>query len=387
MNPKLGMFFVLVFGVMMLFIPASSMANAQDYDLYYNNDEYYYEKDYYPPKENKMKKEPPMLVVDKEVLFCDVIANGTSGDCGVLNFPGPNSDRYIEECTATTGIFGEVCDTVNEEFFDIVITDDIKFSGSDEGTKLNFNGEVFRVTEKGLVEFAPLCQKAGFDNSLFKMIDGVPIGICVLFEGECSGFIQDGELKECTVKNYVVAIEEEETTTAKLTVNKEIYVCGEVVDGELNCSDLDSMSDDWTLCSDIVFDPNLDEFCNSIQEQDFDIKVSDNNNILIDPPGQFVGTINGTMITDLEPGTYNIEEIVHDNSNNQLGEEQFISQLCSGNGFVDGGFFDDDSGITYEICFEYENENGDPCGSTELEAGDENLCTVKNYIRFATPTS
>ena len=35
MNSKFGMFSVLVFGVMMLLIPATSIVNAQEYDIYY----------------------------------------------------------------------------------------------------------------------------------------------------------------------------------------------------------------------------------------------------------------------------------------------------------------------------------------------------------------
>ena len=80
MNSKVGMFSVLVLGVMMLFIPSTAISSAQEYDSYYNDnndDEYNYEKEYYPQKEDKMK-EPSMLLVNKEVLFCDVIANGSS---------------------------------------------------------------------------------------------------------------------------------------------------------------------------------------------------------------------------------------------------------------------------------------------------------------------
>ena len=95
--------------------------------------------------------------------------------CGIPNFPGPNSDRYVEECTSTTDIFGEVCDTIDEDFFEIVVTDDIKFPGSKDGTKINFNGDVFRVPEKDLRESAPLCEAAGFDDAVFKMVNGVPV--------------------------------------------------------------------------------------------------------------------------------------------------------------------------------------------------------------------
>ena len=41
MNSKLGMFSVLILGVMMLLIPASSLANAQEYD--YDADSYVYD--------------------------------------------------------------------------------------------------------------------------------------------------------------------------------------------------------------------------------------------------------------------------------------------------------------------------------------------------------
>ena len=110
MNSKNGIFSILTLGVMMLLIPATSIANAQEYDKYYNeheryNDDYSYEneryyddyrqtddrKSYYeepykksdkkdkpvviiknepvPQKEKKKMKEPPMVLVNKELLF------------------------------------------------------------------------------------------------------------------------------------------------------------------------------------------------------------------------------------------------------------------------------------------------------------------------------
>ena len=151
---KIGIFSILAFGVMMLLIPATSIANAAEYDKYYaeKNDrygkDYGYDRDrnyeniqyqdderYYneyrqdnygksydnkykkvdkkgndrpviivdnkipiPHKEKEKKKEPPMLIVNKEVLFCDLIANGTTSDCSDV-FPGPNSDRWVQNCT------------------------------------------------------------------------------------------------------------------------------------------------------------------------------------------------------------------------------------------------------------------------------------------------
>ncbi|MGD1834504.1 MAG: hypothetical protein ACPKQO_02140 [Nitrososphaeraceae archaeon] len=191
---------------------------AQEYDQYYEYEQY--KKDYksdepviiiknepIQKKEMKEMKEPPMLLVNKEILFCDVIANGTSDFCE-LPLPGPDSDRYVQECTS------EICQDINPTIFDIKITPDIVFEGSEEGTKLNFNGERFTVTEERTLmdeEFVLSCQEAGFDDGVVEFIgsSSLIVGSCVLFEGECSGFIQDKELKECTVKNFIVEIQED----------------------------------------------------------------------------------------------------------------------------------------------------------------------------------
>ena len=53
---------------------------------------------------------------------------------------------------------------------------------------------------------ASQCQEAGFDDG-FRLSFGtdlIPMVFCVDFEGYCSGIISNGELKECTVTNYVV---------------------------------------------------------------------------------------------------------------------------------------------------------------------------------------
>ncbi|MGD1834503.1 MAG: hypothetical protein ACPKQO_02135 [Nitrososphaeraceae archaeon] len=191
---------------------------------YYDNS-YYYENEQYKEdyksdepiiiiknepiikEEKKKMKEPPMLLVNKEILFCDVIANGT-GDFCELPLPGPDSDRYVQECTS------EICEGINPSKFEIKISDNIEFPGSEEGTKLNFNGERFTVTEERTLideEFVLSCQEAGFDDGVVEFIGSLSliVGSCVLFEGECSGFIQDKELKECTVKNFIVEIQED----------------------------------------------------------------------------------------------------------------------------------------------------------------------------------
>ena len=229
---KIGVFGALLFGIMMLLIPATSMVSAQENDRYgktnndvyyeddryyeeiqyndrngYYEDEYVYEEYYYPPSHKDKKKEPSMLIVKKDVLYCDVIANGTGRDCGFSPIPGPDSDRYVQECIADDFL----CDNLNEATFEMIVTDNVEFPGSEEGKKLNFDGERYAVTEGtnlGIIErnsdFPFQCQIAGFDDGF---ILGTDIAICTVFEGECSGIIQDGELKECTVKNYVVAVD------------------------------------------------------------------------------------------------------------------------------------------------------------------------------------
>ena len=223
---KIGVFSALLFGVMMLLIPATSIANAAEYDrygkinndVYYEDDRYYeeiqyndrdgyyddngeyvYEEYYYPPSHKDKKKEPPMLLVKKDVLYCDVIANGTGSTCG-FPIPGPDSDRYVQECTTDLP-----CDNLNEATFKMIVTDNVEFPGSEEGKKLNFNGERYTVTEKLMLENPEAnlaCQEAGFDFGIISFNEDL---FCTVFEGDCSGIIQDGELKECTVKNYMVA--------------------------------------------------------------------------------------------------------------------------------------------------------------------------------------
>ena len=262
----------------MLLIPATSIANAAEYDKYYKekNDrygkDYGYDRDrnyeniqyqdderYYneyrqddyrksydneykkvdkkendrsviivdnkipiPYKEKEKKKEPPMLIVNKEVLFCDIIADGNSTNCfeqGTNSiFPESNSGRYVQNCN------DEQCQGIDDSSFEIKVENANIFEGNEDGTKLTFNGERFTVTEENsnavetaLVGFNPAfsleiefaCQDSGFDSSyVFGIPDGeFPIISCVDFEGDCSGFVQYGESKECTVKNHIVAVD------------------------------------------------------------------------------------------------------------------------------------------------------------------------------------
>ena len=233
MNSKLGMS-LLVLGVIMLLIPATAVASAQEYDKQYEYEQYekIYEKSYneqykkdnreksdepviiiknepiQKKEKKKMMKESPMLLVKKDVLYCDSFSGSDQSCRENGNIVGPNSGRYVQECTTTDDDLVIVCNSINEEFFKMIVTDDIEFAGSEDGTKLNFNGERYTVSED--VEVGEIgqnevlnsrCQEAGFDSGFFA---NGGIEICTLNEGECSGIIQDGELKECTIENYVI---------------------------------------------------------------------------------------------------------------------------------------------------------------------------------------
>ncbi|MGD1834763.1 MAG: hypothetical protein ACPKQO_03485 [Nitrososphaeraceae archaeon] len=218
---KIGIFSVLLFGVMMLLIPASLIANAQEYgDRYYESEQYkkvdkesYNEPIIKKDKKKKMK-EPPMLLVKKDVLYCDFTVGQGDVPCfepGIIgsDILGPDSDVYIQQCSNNPPI----CDTVIEAGFDMIVTDDIEFSGSEDGKKINFHGERYTVTEEpniGTLVSGPInsqCQEAGFDGGFILEGEFPVLLFCTVFEGECSGIVQNGELKECTVKNYLVASE------------------------------------------------------------------------------------------------------------------------------------------------------------------------------------
>ena len=234
-NHKIGVFSALIFSVLMLTIPASSLANAQEYNKDYKENTVYdesYKKEekksseepliiiknepvkHKEKKKEKKMKEPAMLLIEKEVLFCDTIATDEDNFCenelSNLEFPGPDSGRYVE---CTDGGWEDVCEKINEKSFNIVVTDDIEFLGSEEGTKLTYNGERYTVTEESNVideenfaEFISECQDSGFDGAAvaFASNEFLFAGSCVLFEGDCTGFVQDKELKECIVKNHIV---------------------------------------------------------------------------------------------------------------------------------------------------------------------------------------
>ena len=112
-----------------------------------------------------------MLLVKKEVSYCDNIINDIDNNCfiGEGELPGPESDRGVQECN--DNFLDDLCDKVNESSFDMIVTDNIEFPGSEKGKKITFNGERYTVSEEQKIgikvqneELDFLCQEAGFDS-------------------------------------------------------------------------------------------------------------------------------------------------------------------------------------------------------------------------------
>jgi hypothetical protein len=186
--------------------------------------------------------------------------------------------------------------------------------------------------------------------------------------------------------NNIVVLEEEPPVpqTASLTVNKEIYGCDLPLGPDppfMSCSNLQDDSPEWIQCD----DPDISDriFCQRLTEDLFDIEVLDDQNNQIE---QFEGSVEGTTIENLEPGTYTVNEIVNPTFViNELRQNDAIQNQCIDAGFDGGGVLFLGSPpfppLSYNICFEYEDEQGNDCSTITLAAGEERTCTVKNYIR------
>jgi hypothetical protein len=169
--------------------------------------------------------------------------------------------------------------------------------------------------------------------------------------------------------NQITPPEPEPTTLATLTVNKEIFGCNNFIIGNdvMNCSQMTNTDSAWLPCT----DPTISNSppCMELPVNLFDIEVLDDQNSLIILP--FEGSAQGTTIENLQPGTYEVNEIKNlPNSNiNQLGESLNDETICGNLGFDDGGTLLNttaDPVILYTICIEYEDEQGNDCSTLWL---------------------
>ena len=170
-------------------------------------------------------------------------------------------------------------------------------------------------------------------------------------------------------------------TTSSLTVNKTIFGCNHLLDtllGNLMVWEEPDNSPQWISCDNPAINNTV--FCQSLNENSFEVLNAPNNQQI----AEFKGSAVGTTIPNLQSGTYTINEIENPtgNTTDQLGESSNANIGCAESDFPDGGSFLNFAayGDYRVICFEYEDEKGNNCRTITLSAGESKKCTVKNYI-------
>ena len=176
----------------------------------------YYDKEYDPYKNNN-DNNAPIVNVEKKLFVCNNVTDTPNdfecegfreifGDGDFFSFPpGPDSGEYIP-CN------DEICPFIDESDFGVQIFKDVATVRelSPEGTSVNLDKIHYTVTERLIDDRIPTndqCSLVGFTHSLFpeKITNDSIIfnGICVNYVGDCEGTIYPGEVKTCTVENYI----------------------------------------------------------------------------------------------------------------------------------------------------------------------------------------
>ncbi|MGD1836526.1 MAG: hypothetical protein ACPKPY_00525 [Nitrososphaeraceae archaeon] len=232
---KIGIFGVLLFATMMMLVPASLAdiyASEKKDDRHYDNKRGYDGKDYsserYYIKDNyyddSYKKKPAILEIKKELFVCDDILNlnetnrefncnieveTTDGRTFFFVSP-PDSGQYIS-CDDIE------CPLVDESDFKLQvfsdsIADDLSSTVPTPVDLTKINYFVTEDEQEDPISVAGICTNSGFqypltfDSDIQDVIEENQIAdysICVLHEGDCEGTISPGEVKQCTIKNFI----------------------------------------------------------------------------------------------------------------------------------------------------------------------------------------
>ena len=130
-----------------------------------------------------------------------------------VTIPDPDSAEWVPwdgNCAATS-----FCPFFNEENFTMQIAQNsapnlIEFPGTSEGQSVTVQSGTYQITEEHTVQFTDPCGDAGYENGDVSIIDGSQLQnfpqatFCFTLEDDCSGTIQAGEEKLCTIKNYLL---------------------------------------------------------------------------------------------------------------------------------------------------------------------------------------
>jgi hypothetical protein len=114
---------------------------------------------------------------------------------------------------------------------------------------------------------------------------------------------QINDFRFICINNNNNTVIEKEQTPASLTVKKQLFGCTPINQFEMNCSGLRNNSTEWLDCSNSSISNSI--FCQSLPASIFDIELRDQNTQI----QQFEGSTEGTVIQNLEPGTYIVNEI------------------------------------------------------------------------------
>ena len=155
----------------------------------------------------------PILTVTKEMFICskpNII--GGSIDCfddSGTTIPDPDSDDWIswDDCTETN-----FCPFFDEADFLMQIEQNsgpnfirFEFPGNSNGRSVIVESGTFQVTEEGNFGSGGQCQNTNYEGRVTILHVNQGAGFCFTLEDDCSGTIQAGEEKTCTVKNYLIA--------------------------------------------------------------------------------------------------------------------------------------------------------------------------------------
>lgn len=235
LNKKVGIVNAFIFiGLITLFIPATAIGNSidntqgqeeeeehhhllyeQDNDENYNNNNEDHDKNDYSYKDDIKKKDPPIVNIKKKLFVCQNIETSSElFECVSSSGSGlpaaSNSGQYIQ-CTE------ELCPVIHESDFAVQIFKDVATvrNLTPQGTPVNLDEFHYSITERQIDDiihtFPQLNEVACFGTGFRHNTDYiqeisnavVEYHICVKYEGDCDGTISPGQVKTCTVENYI----------------------------------------------------------------------------------------------------------------------------------------------------------------------------------------
>src|SRR5688500_5599511 len=179
-DKKIGIFIVLLFGIVTLFVPVialqNSIAMGQEFYPEYEENEYY-EKGYDQYKNDDNNKNAPIVNVEKKSFICNNATDTPNdfecegireyiGDGDFFSFhPGTDRGEYIP-CNY------EICPFIDESDFGVQIFKDVATVRelSPEGNTVNLDKLHYTVTELFITDRIPTndqCSLVGFTHSLF----------------------------------------------------------------------------------------------------------------------------------------------------------------------------------------------------------------------------